>query len=304
MELRQLEHFVAVADERHFTRAAEGVGIVQSGLSASIRFLERELGSPLFIRSTRRVTLTAAGQALLPEARRALAAARAGREAVEAVEGLRGGQLAIGVAQVVVAGFDLIAVLADFQRDYPLVELNLWQAAPVDHFAALRTGRLDLAFVPLLKPPDGDLEHIVVARDRIMAVCAPDHPLARRRSIRLNDLAAERFVDLPESWTTRQIIDGAFDAAGLVRRTTIVVNDIATCLELVRRGLGVSLLPEGATSRGEMCVFVPLARALPWDFALVRRADGTLGPAAREFLRRILSEGAEGPEGPMEQRLA
>src|SRR5919206_91938 len=78
VELRQLEHFVAAAEERHFTRAARRLHIVQSGLSASIRALERELGAPLFVRSTRRVELTPAGRALLPEARRALAAAAAG----------------------------------------------------------------------------------------------------------------------------------------------------------------------------------------------------------------------------------
>ena len=127
-----------------------------------------------------------------------------------------------------------------------------------------------------------------------MAVCPAGHPLARRRSIRLGDLVAEPFVDLPETWTTRQIIDRAFEAAKLERRTTIVVNDIATCLELVGRGLGVSLLPGGARTRGELGVFVPLARTLRWDYALVRRADGTLGPAAREFLRRILPEGEAG----------
>ena len=295
MELRQLEHFVAVAEERHFTRAAERVRIVQSGLSASIRFLERDLGTPLFLRSTRRVTLTAAGQALLPEARRALAAARAGREAVEAVEGLRRGRLAIGMAQVLVPSFDLPEILAEFRRDHPGVELRLWQAAPADELAALRDGQIDLAFVPLLDPPGDDLEVTMVAHDSMALACAPDHRLAQKRGgVQLRDLVDEPFVDLPPSWTSRRVVDRAFDAAGLARGNALEVNDIATCLELVSRGLGIAIVPEAARAHAYGAVLRPLARPLAWDFFVVRRADGAISPAARELLRRVLPQADSG----------
>ena len=99
MELRQLEYFVAVAEECHFTRAANRLHVAQSGLSASIRLLERELGASLFLRSTRRVELTPAGRALLIEARRALSATDAAKDAVAAVQGLLRGSLAIGSLQ-------------------------------------------------------------------------------------------------------------------------------------------------------------------------------------------------------------
>ena len=91
MDLRQLEHFVAVAEERHFTRAASRLNIVQSGLSASIRALEEEMGAPLFLRTTRRVNLTSAGQAFLEEANRVLAAARVARNVVVELQGLGAG---------------------------------------------------------------------------------------------------------------------------------------------------------------------------------------------------------------------
>ncbi len=288
MELRQLEHFVAVAEERNFTRAADRAGIVQSGLSASIQFLERELGAPLFIRSTRRVSLTAAGQALLPAARRSLAAAQAGREAVQAVEGLRRGRLAIGISQVLVPTFDLPGILADFRRDYPAVELNLRQAVPIEQFASLREGRLDMAFMPLLDPPGDDLDATVVAHDSMALACAPDHPLARRRVVRLRDLVDERFVSLPTSWTSRLVADQAFAAAGLAHENALEVNDIDTCLELVGRGLGIAIVPEAAGSHAGTAVLRPFSKRLAWDYFVVRRADGAIGPAAREFLRRIL----------------
>src|SRR5674476_1010595 len=100
MELRQLEHFVTVAEERHFTRAADLLQISQSGLSASIRALEMELGTSLFIRSTRRVELTAAGQALLADSRRTLASAAAAQNAVAAVRGLVRGRLTVSAEPV------------------------------------------------------------------------------------------------------------------------------------------------------------------------------------------------------------
>jgi DNA-binding transcriptional LysR family regulator len=288
MQLRQLEHFVAVAEERNFTRAAERVVIVQSGLSASIRTLEAELGGELFVRSTRRVALTPAGQALLPEARRTLAAARAGRDAVAAVEGLRRGTLSLGISQVLPASVDLPAVIAEFQHAYPAVELRLSQAGPATQLAALREGRLDLGFLPLLDPPGADLAVTPLHGDRLVFVCSGDHRLAARRRIHLQEIADKPFIDFPAEWTVRRLVDRAFAAAGLERRVAIEVNDIDTSLELVRRGVGVTILPESARAHAGGVAYRPLARRLVWEFVVVRRADGPGNPAARELLRRVL----------------
>jgi DNA-binding transcriptional LysR family regulator len=295
MELRQLEHFVAVAEERNFTRAAERVVIVQSGLSSSIRALEAELGAELFVRSTRRVSLTPAGQALLPEARRSLAAARAGRDAIAAVDGLQRGELSVGISQVLPPSVNLPAILADFQRTYPGVELRLRQAGPSTQLAALREGSLDLAFIPLVEAPAPDLAVTTLARDRLVFVCSPDHKLASRRLIHLAEVTHKAFVDLPPDWTVRQLVDRAFAAAGLERRIAIEVNDINTCLELVRHGVGVTILPESAEARGVPLAFRPLARRLFWELVVARRADGPGNPAARELLRRVL--GGAAPAG-------
>jgi DNA-binding transcriptional LysR family regulator len=119
------------AEERHFTRAARRLHIVQSGLSASIRALERELDAPLFVRSTRRVELTQAGRALLPEARRTLAAATAAGDAVAAVQGLLRGTLAVGTMQILPPAVELVAVLGRFHAEHPGVELRLRQAARI-----------------------------------------------------------------------------------------------------------------------------------------------------------------------------
>lgn len=126
MELRHLQHFVAVAEDQHFTRAAERLMVSQSGLSASIRALERELRAPLFVRTTRRVTLTEAGRALLAEAERILAQVRAAHEAVAAVQGVVRGTLSVGTEQCI-AGVDVAGLLAAFRRRHPDVEIRLRQ---------------------------------------------------------------------------------------------------------------------------------------------------------------------------------
>ncbi len=127
MELRQLSHVVAVAEERHFTRAAARVHLTQSSLSSSARALERELGSDLFMRSTRQVELTEAGRALLPAARRAIAAAEDAHDAVAAVRGLVRGHLAIGAIQAL-GQVHLPGLVARFHRTFPAVTLRLHHA--------------------------------------------------------------------------------------------------------------------------------------------------------------------------------
>src|SRR4051812_49822701 len=125
MELRHLATFTAVAEEGSFTRAAARLHIVQSAVSAGVRALERELGAALFDRTTHRVQLTDAGSALLPEARATLAAARAAREAVDAVRGGLRGTVTLGIMQAGASGaIDIAAPLAALPPHHPHVELH------------------------------------------------------------------------------------------------------------------------------------------------------------------------------------
>ena len=147
MELRQLGHFLAVAEERHFTRAAKRVHLTQSSLSSSIRSLERELGSELFVRSTRQVELTETGRALIPAARRAVAASEEARDAVAGVRGLVRGQLTIGAIQV--RELNIPALLARYHRRHPAVTLRLRHDSVTSLVHSTADGELDLAIVDL-----------------------------------------------------------------------------------------------------------------------------------------------------------
>ena len=171
MELRQLAHFVAVAEERHFTRAAARVHVVQSSLSSSVAALERELGEALFVRDNRRVALTPAGRALLPAARRALAAADEGRDAVAGVRGVLHGELRVGAIQTL-GVVDLAALLARFRRAHPGVTIRLSHGAASDLARAAADTELDIAFIDgpvdparLTRTPLGR-DHLVLAVPR------------------------------------------------------------------------------------------------------------------------------------------
>jgi DNA-binding transcriptional LysR family regulator len=258
VELRQLEHFVAVAQERHFTRAAKQLHIAQSGLSASIRSLERELGASLFLRSTRQVQLTPAGQALLTEALRALAASNAAKDAVAAVQGLLRGSLSVGSLQCLHA-VHVPKLLAGFLSAHPGLELRLRQGGSGELTELVRGGTLDMAFVsrPVRQPDDV----IVTALDSepLVLACALDHRLAALDRAKLADLTDEQFVDFPPDWGTRDLADRVLGTAGIERRVALEVADVHSLLDLVAFGLGVALVPRSFSAKTDRVRFIDLA---------------------------------------------
>ncbi|HEV2343498.1 MAG TPA: LysR family transcriptional regulator [Actinocrinis sp.] len=285
MELRQLEHFVAVAQECHFTRAAKRLHIAQSGLSASIRSLERELGAPLFLRSTRQVQLTPAGQALLVEALRALAASNAAKDAVAAVQGLLRGSLSIGSLQCLHA-VHLPTLLAGFLSAHPGLEIRLRQGGSGELIELVRAGRLDMAFVS--RPPRPAEDVVVTALDRepLVLACALDHRLAALDRAKPADLTDEQFVDFPADWGTRDLADRVLAAAGVERRVGLEVTDVHSLLDLVAFGLGVALVPRSFSVKTDRVRFIDLDGDVPaWETVVV--TSDPPGAAAAALLREV-----------------
>lgn len=289
MELRQLEHFVAVAEEGHFTRAARRSHIVQSGLSASIRALERELGTDLFARSTRHVELTEAGRALLPDARRTLAAAASAADAVAAVEGLLRGTLLLGIMQSFTA-FDLPALLGRFRAAHPAVEMRLRQVDSVTLAKEVREGRLEVAFASVSAEAARGLWRGTLHSEQMAAACAADHPLAGQESVGLKRLGREPFVDFEIGWGTRTALDRAFAAARVERVSACVVNDTPTLLDLVANGLGVAVVPPSIVAgshRGDLAL-VPIRGSVPtWTVSVLAGEPESLSAAARALLAMV-----------------
>jgi DNA-binding transcriptional LysR family regulator len=290
VELRHLEYFVAVAEERHFTRAAERMRVAQSGLSASIRTLERELDAELFVRHTRRVELTDAGHALLTEAHRTLASAAAAKNAVAAVRGLLRGNLIVGSEQCL-GVIDLPPVLALFRRAHPGVEIRLKYAGSGHLVEQIRLGRLNVAFVALPGPPPEGVRLLPLATEEMMLLCHPAHRLAERDTVTVADLLDEDFVDFSADWGARGVNDRAFARAGADRRVSVEVNDVHTLLDFVHQGLGIALVPAPVTRKPQAkgLHMAPLAVAdAGWQVSVAFAAGAPPGPATTELLRLAL----------------
>ncbi|WP_441247542.1 LysR family transcriptional regulator [Kitasatospora sp. McL0602] len=286
MELRQLEYFVAVAEERNFTRAADRVHVAQPGVSAQIRKLERELGQELLDRSGRTVRLTEAGEAVLPYARAALAAVAGARQAVDELTGLLRGRVAIGA--VTSHNVDLPALLAAFHRDHPEVEITLTEATSDELTDRLRSGLLDTAVISVGKATPPGLElHVVDSQELVVAV-SPDHELAAHRAVTLDTLRDRPLISLPRGTGLRARLDEACTAAGFIPRIAFESGTPESLARLAAHGLGAAVLPRAfAESRSpELHSIAVTHPALHGRLALAWRAEGPANPAGRALLAR------------------
>lgn len=268
VELRQLNYFVAVANEKSFTLAAKRLHVVQSAVSAAIASLERDLRVTLFERNAQRVVLTEAGSALLPEALAVLDAAQGARDVVDELgRGIRG-SVRVGV----LAGLglvDLPALAGDFRRRYPGVEMRLRTAAKgsAEISAALLSGEADVGFLSVAGTVSRELCTRELLRvPQVLAVPA-GHPLARRRSVAVTDLAEEDFVEFPPGYASRTVADQVFAAARVERRIAVEVGCVENAAEFVRHGVGVAIMPPFAV-RGDAAVRTLKVKDQPLEWSL------------------------------------
>ena len=284
MELRQLETFVAVAQERSFSRAAGRLHVVQSAVSATIRALEREWDVELFHRTTHRVELSDLGRVLLPEARAALRPPRRSPTRVdEARSGLRG-TVRVGIMQGQLrgGGVSVAEKIAAFRAEHPGVTVEVRQAGSSEQVESVRRGDLDVAFVGL---PDRRIPGLTVtplASVEMQLHCRPEHPLATRSAVELAALAEEPVADLPPGWGVRLANDRAFAAAGVMRTIVYEINDTATLADFVRHGLAVAIIPPAMAA--DDLVAVPIRHHAPrFVTSLVAPVGRWISPAARAF---------------------
>jgi DNA-binding transcriptional LysR family regulator len=287
MELRQVEHFLAVVEHGSFTAAARATRIVQSALSTSIRNLERELGTALFERTTRRVTVSQAGQAFLPRARRVVAESTAAVEAVRAVAGLHRGRVAIGMIQWL-GPVDLPAELSTFHRRYPEIQINVLNAPVSELLDRLRNGTLDLAYLAMDGPLPDDLAGRPVFDEDLLLIMPPEHRLAGQRRVRWAELDDEQFVDFAEGTTVTGIVRRVSAQLGLSRRMVGQVTQLDLQLALVRNGLGVAIVQGTlADSAHGVAVAELVEPRVHWQVSLTSRSPGPVNPAAVALLDHL-----------------
>lgn len=290
MELRQLAHLVAVVEERSFTRAAERVGVVQSGVSVSVRALEREVGAELVDRRSTPVAPTDAGRAFLPHARAALAAAEAARDAVAEVRsGLRG-TVRLGLLQYPRV-IDLPGLMAEFLRDRPEVDVRpvFAPGGSAELVQALVDGRVDVA---VTSQPGGYPREVRAHRlgsDEVLVACPAGHPLADRARLSWADLDGERFIDFPPGFGVQQSIDHLAFEAGVQRGVVVRVADIAMMVGLVQAGLGLAFQTRHSVGAAPGVVLVPIAPSPVFEIDLALPADRPLGAAAAAFADLVLA---------------
>jgi DNA-binding transcriptional LysR family regulator len=291
VELRHLEHFLAVAEEGSFTRAAARIHLVQSALSVSIRSLERELSSRLFERTTHHVELTDAGRALLVEARRTLAAVDAARDAVAAVHGGVRGTVRVGIMHSLAPLIDLGNLLARYNRERPQVQIvpRAAQGGSIELARQVTDGSLDLAFAAL---PGGYPQGLTVrplASEPMSLACPPDHPFASRRVIPLAELDGVRFVDSPTGWGTRRSVDQLFLETGLQREIVVEVADLPTVVDLVRAGFGFAFLSPSLVGDSRHIVLRPVRPRPVFAVSLITPNDRPPSAAARALIDLVLT---------------
>jgi DNA-binding transcriptional LysR family regulator len=284
MELRQLEYFVAVAEEANFTRAAERVHISQSGVSAQVRRLEQELGATLIDRSGRTATLTAAGEAALDHAREALGAATAVRQAVDDVSGVLRGRLDVGMVSgcTITPLFD---ALAAFGAAHPGIEMSLIEDGSDRLTARVRAGEVDVALIGAAGHTPEGLEAFTIVSERLVAAAPPGHPLAEPgHTCTLSEVTAYPLVCMPSGTGVRSVLDAACARRELVPQIALVASAPDAVADLAQRGLGVAILSESmaAVQDGRLQT-LPIADVdIASILALVWRSEPS--PALRELL--------------------
>ncbi len=286
MELRQLAYFVTVAEEASFTRAAARLHTAQSGVSAQVRQLERELGQPLLDRSTRTVRLTQVGDEVLPYARAALAAAADMRRIVDEHSGLLRGHVNLGIVASSSVAFNLPAFLTRFNREHPEVGVSVSEAGSDTLVDALLDGRLDAAIIAPAGPVPPGLQLEVVADEPLVAAVRHDDPWSDRCEVTLAELGSRPLISFPRSVGARLVLEDSFAIAGIVPRIGIEAGDPEVLAELAAGGLGVAILPEpyAVSRRSSLHVLGIACGSLRGRLALAWHAGGPRTPAARALI--------------------
>ena len=291
MKLQQLRHFVAVAERLHFGRAAAALHMSQPPLSRSIRDLETRVGATLLSRTRRRVELTPEGARFLEEAKRVLQSLDQAVLEVGRMAAGGSGRLRLGFVSLADYGV-LPGLLKAYKAARPGVALALREMLSPEQATALAAGELDFGL--LLPPVPGELEHIVVQRERFLAALPSRHRLARRRGrLPMGELAQETFVMAPRDIAPglHDIVTGLAARAGFAPRVAQEAIQMQTVVSLVSSGLGVAIVPASLANLGRRGVtYREIADPHPrLDLWLAWRR-GALGAAGRDFVmhaRRI-----------------
>lgn len=298
MKLHHLRYFLVLAEELHFGRAATRLAITQPPLSGAIKAMEYELGALLFERDSKRVSLTATGAAFRAEAQHILERLERAADVARAVAGGKRGRIHVGFTGSMVYR-ELPAIMLHFNRAEPDVEVVLRELSTAPQLEEIVRGELDAGFVNVSTVPHG-LRGLPLVTDHFVCCLPANHRLGRRRSLRLQELAQERFVMFARDVApaNHDNVLAVFSRAGVQPQLVHAARQWLTVIAMVAHGLGVALVPSSlAASRVADVVFIPLAHLpSPSAASLVWRAEDS-NVALQRFLdvaREVLAQSSLG----------
>ncbi len=288
--LRQLRYFEALSRHLHFGRAAEECAVTQPALSQQIQKLEQETGLALVDRTTRRVSITEAGEMLVARARRILSELDTVQDELQSLRGIKTGHLTVG-AMHTMGPVDVSLVLAIFHERHPQVELTVREDPSEQLAEMLRVDELDLAFLSVTERIESHGLGLHQLVDEELVVILPrNHPLAAHDALRMSDLAGQQFISYREGARLRELLGAAARESGFEPDVKFESNDASRIRSLVSRGLAVAVLPlsDAVAAGPEVGISRLTEPALTRDITLAWRADRRPSPAGEEFLKIVL----------------
>lgn len=244
MELRQLQYFVKAAETMNFTEAAAGVFITQSTLSQQIKQLEEELGMLLFDRIGKHVRITEAGHLFLEHAQKILREVQKGKQAIAELNNAVTGELNIGVSYAFTSL--LLPALAPFSTKYPGIKIYITYGNPEELERKLRLAELDMILAFHNESDDEDLEMQVLFSSGIVAAVSANNPLAKLKTISLEELAKQELIMPGKGFSSRTYIIDLFNRKKIEPNIKIEMNDVHSILSLVQNGHWATILNEKA----------------------------------------------------------
>jgi len=286
MDLAALQVFLAVAEERSFSKAAQKLYRTQPAVSISVRKLEEWIGQPLFVRGTRAGQLTEAGNLLREYAERMLNLREEVRLSMEDLKELRHGRLSIGVNESSIHA--LLPALATYRRKYPNIHVQIHRAFSRDVPTEVLNYRLDLGVVTF-RPLDPNLVAAEFLRDELVLVVPPKHRLAKRRQVGVKDLGDESFVahivESPYRFSVMQL----FARLHVPLRMDVELPTIESIKRFVEMGMGVAIVPrmcvQTEAKLGTLVEIRIKEMKLPRHLFLLYRRDRALSKAAGAFMK-------------------
>jgi len=289
MDLLQLEHFLAVVEERTFTRAAERVCRTQPAVSQSIKKLEEEVGAPLFARDVHEVSLTEAGRVLADYARRMVHLRDEALRQVTEIKSLKAGTLAIA-AHESAAVYLLPAPLRAYLQKFPDIKVGIYRSRLNEIPRQVMDREVDVGFVKD-EPAFHELQWVEVHSDELVCIASPKHPLASRGDVRVRDLGSEQFVVHHLCSTTAETIFRLFEQNATRCRIVAELWSFENIKSFVQEEVGMAFVP-GITVRQELrdgaLVRVPLRElAVPRRTLMIYREQGYVSETARELIKIV-----------------